>query len=89
MPAPTAITIYPQYYLKAIGTWLRMVEHWLAIHGKKLWMDRTGDIKLVYWPHSALGKLDDFCFEPLPKQGALNFLKIFCLPAMGLLLIFT
>ena len=47
MPAPTAITIYPQYYLKAIGTWLRMVEHWLAIHGKKLWMDRTGDIKLV------------------------------------------
>ena len=86
--APTAITIYPQYYLRSIGHKLRNFEYWLSTDGKRLWAKTFNDPELESYPHALIQRFQAVCFLPHFKQSAMNFLKIFVLPAVAVLVLF-
>ena len=87
MPAPTGLSIYPQYYLKYIGVWLNSVERWVAVDGKNLYISLTGDTELTNWPKDTIDKFAKVCFIPVAKQKATNFVKYFALPGLLVLLV--
>ena len=87
MPAPSAISIYPQHYLKHIGVGLNFFERWLAVDGKNLYIHLSGDIDLVNWPRDSIEKFAKLFFIPIAKQKAMNFLKYIAAPGIVILLV--
>ena len=85
MPAPSALSIYPQHYLKHIGVGLNYFERWLAVDAKNLYIRLSGDIELINWPRENLEKFARLFFMPLAKQKAMNFLKYIAAPGIVIL----
>ena len=56
MAVPGPLTIYPHYWLKGLGVYLRHLELWVKSDFIELWKQRMADPELKYFPRETYAK---------------------------------
>ena len=74
--APSALTIYPQYYMRFIGRLLHETERQVMGATGYFWVEILGDQEGTHYPRGLADAYSKYFCLPLFKQSAINFLRI-------------
>jgi hypothetical protein len=87
-PLRTSLTIYPDYWLAAIGKKVRETKFFVFYDLKDFWVKFDSEMK--HWPSQDFwNDLYALFWDPYPKSAAWNFIQYIGAPVLALLILIT